>query len=152
MRQRTKSETLPRIDFYVLADQAHNARLLFACRLAEKAYGLGHKVYLHTESGEQAQQLDDLLWSFRQGSFVPHALYPASPEDDSPVLIGWTETPTIEADILINITQTVPAFFERFQRVAELVNQHPDTLAKSRERFRIYRNKGYSPISHRVGK
>jgi DNA polymerase-3 subunit chi len=150
VRLRIKSETLPRIDFYVLSNQALNGRLLLACRLAEKAYTLKHKVYLHTESGEQGRQLDDLLWSFRQGSFVPHALYPTSPEDRSPVLIGWTETPTIEADILINITHTVPVFFERFQRVAELVDQHPDTLAKSRERFRIYRNRGYSAISHKL--
>jgi DNA polymerase-3 subunit chi len=141
---------LPRIDFYVLSDQVLNGRLLLACRLAEKAYRLRHKVYLHTESGEQARQLDDLLWSFRQNSFVPHALYPPSPEDRPPVLIGWTETPTIAADILINITHTVPAFFEHFQRIAELVDQQPVTLAKSRERFRIYRNKGYSPLSHNV--
>ena len=140
----------PRIDFYVLPGQESKGRLLLACRLAEKAYGLGHRVYLHATSPEQARQLDDLLWTFRQGSFVPHTLCPPVEGDASPVSIGSDETPAGAADVLINLSDTVPAFFEHYQRVAELVDQQPSVLTKSRERFRFYRDRGYEPISHRL--
>jgi len=140
----------PRIDFYVLPGQEPNGRLLLACRLAEKAYGLGHRVYLHAAASEQARQLDDLLWTFRQGSFVPHTLCPPPEGDASPVSIGWDGTPAAVAEVLINLGDTVPAFFERYERVVELVDQQPPVLAKSRERFRFYRNRGYEPVSHRL--
>lgn len=140
----------PRIDFYVLPGQEPNGRLSLACRLAEKAYGLGHRVYLHAASPEQARQLDDLLWTFRQGSFVPHTLCPPAEGDASPVLIGSDATPPPAAQVLINLSDTVPAFFERYERVAELVDQQPSVLAKSRERFRFYRDRGYEPVSHRL--
>ena len=139
-----------RIDFYVLPGQEPNGRLSLACRLVEKVYGLGHRVYLHAASPEQARQLDDLLWTFRQGSFVPHTLCPPAESDASPVLIGSEETPPSTAQVLINLSDTVPAFFERYERVAELVDQPPSVLAKSRERFRFYRDRGYEPVSHRL--
>jgi DNA polymerase-3 subunit chi len=139
-----------RIDFYVLPGQEPEGRFLLACRLAEKAYELGHKVYIHTASAGQAERLDDLLWTFRQGSFVPHTLYPPVEGDLSPVLIGWDEVPAVEAEVLINLTDAVPTFFERFERVAELVDQNPQTLTQSRERFRFYRERGYAPTSHKL--
>jgi DNA polymerase-3 subunit chi len=138
-----------RVDFYILSQQAPNARALLACRLAEKIYKLGHTVYIHTESAQHGQQLDDLLWTFRQGSFVPHGLYPPAADDHSPVLIGWTTEPA-EADVLVNMTHDVPKFFEHFARVVELVDQDTYTLAQSRIRFRFYREQGYEPQSHRL--
>lgn len=140
----------PRIDFYVLPGQEPKGRLLLACRLAEKAYGLGHRVYLHAASAEQARQLDDLLWTFRQGSFVPHTLCPPAEGDASPVSIGSDETPAATAAVLINLGDAAPVFFERYERVVELVDQQPPVLAKSRERFRFYRDRGYEPVSHRL--
>jgi DNA polymerase-3 subunit chi len=140
---------VPQIDFYVLPGQAPDGRALLACRLAEKAYRLGHTVYIHAGSAEQAHYLDDLLWTFRQGSFVPHALYPPPPEDRSPVLIGWRDDAPA-AVVLINLAPQAPPFFERFARVAELVDQNPQTLSESRDRFRCYRDRGYAPASHKL--
>lgn len=141
---------MPRIDFYLLPDHSPHGRSLLACRLAEKAYSLGHRVYIHAVSAEQARALDDLLWTFRQGSFVPHALYPVLDAEPPPVLIGWEEHPDLAAEVLINLAHQVPAFFERFERVAELTDQDEQTLNQSRERFRFYRERGYPPQLHRL--
>lgn len=159
---------MPRVDFYILPDQSPQGRELLACRLTEKAYRLGHKVYIHAASIEQARLLDDLLWSFRQGSFIPHALYPA--ESDgllTPVLIGWQENAKaiaqwLDADtlgvtrkpsaetMLINLSPEVPPTFARFERVAEVVDQNPQVLEKSRQRFRYYRDRGFPPESYKL--
>ena len=132
----------PRIDFYVLPDQQENGRALLACRVADKAYSLGHTVYLFTASEAQAAALDDLLWTFRQDSFIPHERYP--------LVIGTAAPAEVNAQVLINFTLALPDGFERFERVVELVDQQPEVLAKSRERFKQYRERGCAPESHRL--
>lgn len=141
---------MPRIDFYVLPDQKENGRALLACRLADKAYGLGHTVYVFTASEAQAAALDDLLWTFRQDSFVPHERYPLVGEEGSPVLVGTAAPATVEAQVLINLADALPEGFERYERVIELVDQHPEVLAQSRERFRQYREQGCAPETHKL--
>ena len=141
---------MPRIDFYVLPDQKENGRALLACRLADKAYGLGHTVYLFTASEARATALDDLLWTFRQDSFVPHERYPLVGEEGSPVLVGTAAPATVEAQVLINLADALPEGFERYERVVELVDQHPEVLAQSRERFRQYREQGCAPETHKL--
>jgi len=141
---------VPRIDFYVLPDQKDNGRALLACRVTDKAYSLGHTVYILTTSEAQAAALDDLLWTFRQDSFIPHERYPLAGEESSPVLVGMALPAEVDAQVLINFTDVLPEGFERFQRVVELVDQHPEGLAKSRERFRQYRERGLTPETHKL--
>ncbi len=141
---------VPRIDFYVLPDQKENGRALLACRLADKAYGLGHTVYLFTASEARAAALDDLLWTFRQDSFVPHERYPLVGEEGSPVLVGTVAPATVEAQVLINLADALPEGFERYERVVELVDQHSEVLSQSRERFRQYREQGCAPETHKL--
>jgi DNA polymerase-3 subunit chi len=64
---------MTRVDFYILPPGDERQRLVFACRLTEKAYRQGLTVYLRAGDETTASQLDQLLWTFRQGSFVPHA-------------------------------------------------------------------------------
>ncbi|MDG4548915.1 MAG: DNA polymerase III subunit chi [Candidatus Contendobacter sp.] len=142
--------TVPRVDFYVLPDQRANGRALLACRLVEKAYGLGHTVYLLAGSEAQAAALDDLLWTFRQDSFIPHERYPLVGEEGSPVLIGTVLPAEANAHVLINFTDRLPEGFERYERVVELVDQTPDVLAQSRERFRQYRERDCAPETHKL--
>ena len=141
---------VPRIDFYVLPDQRANGRALLACRLADKAYSLGHTVYVLAGSEAQAAALDDLLWTFRQDSFIPHERYPLVGEESSPVLIGTVLPAEATAQVLINFAGRLPEGFERYERVVELVDQHPEVLAKSRERFRQYRERGLTPETHKL--
>lgn len=140
----------PRIDFYVLAEARDNSRALLACRLADKAYRLGHTVYIAASSEAQAATLDDLLWTFRQDSFVPHERYPLISAEGSPVLIGVAAPTEVTAQVLINFTDALPDGFERYERVVELVDAHPDVLAASRERFKHYRERGFAPETHKL--
>lgn len=140
---------MTRVDFYVLPDADPAQRPLLACKLAEKAYGQGLKVYIHTADAGEAARLDELLWTFKAGSFVPHALQ-SEATDAPPVLIGHDHEPSGHIDVLINLGDDIPRFFSRFERVAELVDQRTELLAQSRERFRYYRERGYEPNTHRL--
>ena len=92
---------MTQVDFYILPDQTLNGRELLACRLAEKAFRQGRYLYIHTESESQSELIDELLWSFREGSFVPHLRAEQNNESNTPVLIGHEGEPPLETDVLI---------------------------------------------------
>ena len=139
---------MTRIDFYVLGGNGPNDRALLACRLAEKAFQRGHQVYIHTESPAQSRLLDDLLWTFRAGSFVPHG--PPEQAGEVPVVVGDGGEPDSHTGVLINLAPEVPLFFSRFARVAELVDQNDAQLKAGRERYRFYKERGYELASHKL--
>lgn len=136
---------MPKIDFYVLPQADSEARLRMVCRITEKAYSLGHRVHIHTESSDDAHKLDALLWTFRDRSFVPHAVEPEASEG-CPVTIGYGWTPS-RCEVLINLAAQTPAFFDRFERVAEVITQEAGARDAGRERYRFYRERGCE-LSH----
>ncbi|HHM04802.1 MAG TPA: DNA polymerase III subunit chi [Gammaproteobacteria bacterium] len=141
---------MTQVDFYVLDSGAAAAREQLACRLADKACRRNLRVYIHTATREDATRMDDLLWTFRPGSFVPHELARPGAEPAAPVLIGHGDDPGDEHGVLINLDQTVPPFFSRFERVAEVVDGSPQGKQNARERFRFYRDRGYALSTHHV--
>lgn len=143
-----------RVSFYVLSGSGPAARLGFACRLAEKAWKLDHRIFAHTASPDMAEQLDTLLWTFRQGSFVPHELLVPGRQPVAPIAIGsGTGDGDLmpAADLLINLGDDVPAFHARYARIAEIVDASPDGRAAGRTRHRYYRAQGLEPETHETG-
>ena len=141
---------MTRIDFYVLSSQGDDARLNFACRLTDKAFGLGQHVFLHAGDDLQARRLDDMLWTFKAGSFVPHALADARSEPE-PVQIGsGSEPANAQWDVLINLAHEVPEFFSRYQRVAEVIDEQPERRSQGRDRYRFYKERGYQIHTHNM--
>ena len=140
-----------RVDFYVLAAADDAARMRFACRLAEKACHLKHRIHLHTDSAGDASALDELLWTFRQGSFVPHEIVVLGLPARSPVTIGHGGNPPPPGDLLINLAGAVPDFAGQFTRVAEIVDGSEQGRRLGRERFRSYRERGQEPATHNIG-
>ncbi len=142
---------MARVDFYILQAGAPTDRLRFACRLAEKAYRAGHRVFIQTANREQTVLLDELLWTFRAGSFVPHTSSGATPATDAPpVVIGEQHHPGEATDLLVNLTNAVPDIFRSYQRVAEIIDQHEDTKKSGRDRFRFYKDNGCEPETHAI--
>ncbi len=140
-----------RIDFYILSQSGESERTAFACRLAEKAYRLANTVHIHTASQAEAARLDDLLWTFRDGSFVPHELLDTDVEGaESPVTIGCVGNVEGGRDLLINLSDDIPEFAGSFARVAELVSADEQCRQVSRRRFAAYREMGHTPNTHHV--
>ena len=139
---------MPRIDFYILKDRLGEAPQAFACRLAEKAYRQGHRLYIHFDGEDQLRHFDELLWTFRQGSFVPHARQ--DDDDEAPVRLGCGDVPP-EGDVLLNLSRQAPGFYGRFQRVLEVVGADEGQVADGRARFRYYRQQGETPVIHNQG-
>lgn len=71
---------VPRVDFYLVTETGAQAPLLLCCRLLEKAYQQQHKVYVQTPSQQEAEALDELLWTFKDECFIPHNLQGEGPK------------------------------------------------------------------------
>jgi DNA polymerase-3 subunit chi len=141
---------MPRIDFYLIQDKNPKARLDFACRLIEKAYKSRHRIYIHTENQADAHTLDELLWTFREDSFLPHNLLGDGPEPAPPIQIGYQIKPDKQRDILINLSQGVPEFYTQFSRVIELVSTDETIQTVCREHYRMYRANGFDITTHKL--
>ncbi|MBT8135836.1 MAG: DNA polymerase III subunit chi [Gammaproteobacteria bacterium] len=141
---------MTRVDFYILDDDSGDGLQRFACRLVDKAWGRGMRCFINTATPDQAARLDELLWTFRDISFLPHAIAPAAESARLAALIGNDSEPDTELDLLINLSPEVPTWFSRFERVAELVDNHDDRRKAGRERFRFYRDRGYQLESHNI--
>ncbi len=141
----------PRIDFYLVEEPGADAGDATACRIAETVWRRGHRVHLHADSRESARRLDDLLWTWRDESFVPHSVCGADEAaGGAPVTIGWGTLPGFADDVLLNLDSRVPDGFERFARVAEVVGGADSARAAGRERFRRYRALGCELKTHRL--
>jgi DNA polymerase III subunit chi len=144
-----------RVDFYVLQEASSAGRLKLACRLAEKAY-LAAQVALvwHTDPHE-LKELDDLLWTFMEGSFVPHDFLISGPSpsasiQESPVLLSAGTPPPRTVDIIINLAPELPACLGQTRRVAEIIDGDDTRRRAGRARFKAYRDLGIQPASHNV--
>lgn len=137
-----------RVDFYLLQQTAGSARWLLACRLLEKAYLKGHKVFVYCNNQHDAEHLDELLWTFKEDSFIPHNLQGEGPEPSPAVQIGFNDDPRGYHDILLNMSDTIPQFYKRFQRVMEIVGDEEDAKERSRQHYREYKAKQCELYTH----
>ncbi len=115
-------------------------------RLADKAFQQGHRIFINAVDEAQARTLDELLWSFRPASFLPHGLH--GQEHSDTIAIGWGQEPDNHNDLLINLQLDIPSFFSRFARVAEVVTQDPASLQALRESWKFYKERGYQLEKH----
>lgn len=143
---------MTRVDFYVLGQDSEQARLLLACRIAEKAMLQEQRVFIHA-GADLTRRLDELLWTFSQDSFVPHRVVSGEETEPppEPVLIGTGDCAASgHWQVLINLADDVPDFFSRYDRVVEPVDGNPARRQQSRERYKFYRDRGYPLSTHQI--
>ncbi len=142
---------MTRVDFYILSGETAAGLQRLACKLVDKAWQRGMRTLINVADADSAAQLDELLWTFRDVSFLPHARSGGGTEGAGlAALIGCNEEPEQQLDLLINLGPKVPTFFSRFERVAELVDSEPQRRDAGRERFRFYRDRGYPLDTHNL--
>ena len=138
------------VDFYLLGAADPRARLTTACRIAEKACDQGLRVAVRTASPSETAELDDLMWTFSDRSFVPHVVWPTEPDvvAATPVVVGSANLPATHRDVLINLAPDAPADFSAYARICEVVGGDEDARKAGRLRWRTYRDAGCVPEAH----
>ncbi|HEU4603057.1 MAG TPA: DNA polymerase III subunit chi [Steroidobacteraceae bacterium] len=142
---------MPRVDFYVLSEETADARLRCACRLIEKATDLDHRVYVQTNSVDLSRRIDDLLWTYSDRTFLPHDVWNGeTPDALSKVLIGEQDAPDSHRQLLVNLADQAPANLDSYTRIIEIVDADPERKRLSRERYKLYREKGCALETHNL--
>lgn len=138
------------VDFYVLASPAQSAHQL-VCRLAMMAWEQGHRVAVIATDQDEAESLDETMWDFPAGRFLPHQWGTDSANTPISINVSGTDIPP-DHDVVINLADTAVPEPVRFSRLLEIVPGAEQKRLASREKFREYRNLGLSPASHTIGK
>jgi DNA polymerase-3 subunit chi len=141
-----------RVDFYILKSAAAKQRWTFACRLTEKAYLRDMRVVIVNDTLADAQALDDLLWTFNERSFVPHKICLDEQSLDPATKVHLTVEPATVADgdLLVNLTARLPLHFERYARIAEIIDADEERRRLGRERFKSYRDLKVALETHQL--
>lgn len=140
-----------RVDFYVLPGSDPRARLVLACRIAEKAYLSGQRVFGWLDDVIALQAFDDVLWTFADRSFVPHEIFSSEQQwQHTPVLVSCSAQPQAPFDLLLNLGDDVPAAAQQAGRIVELVDADEARRRAGRNRFRHYRDRGLTPETHNI--
>jgi DNA polymerase-3 subunit chi len=142
-----------RVDFY-LVNGDRRARDVTVCRIADKAFREGHRVHVLAGGADEAAQIDDLMWTFSDGAFVPHARADQLRPDQEPppVLISEVEPAGgTNGAVLITLGDAAPDDLQGYARVVEVVDADETARARARARFRVYRDRGLALHTHELG-
>ncbi|MFM1885037.1 MAG: hypothetical protein RL026_194 [Pseudomonadota bacterium] len=141
------------VEFHVLDEPSEAARLRAACRLVEAAYTARQPVLAWCADAAQLQALDELLWTFRDGAFVPHEACDgqATGPDEAPVrLYCGAPCPAAGGDaVLLNLRETAVPADCGAGRLIEVIDGDPARRTAGRERFKAYRERGLAPAHHK---
>jgi len=148
------SNKLTDINFYVGKQDSLDGRLLIACKLVKMAVKRNLHVHIHTDNERTSQTLDTLLWTEEAHSFLPHAIIDeeqdSSAEKLDAITLSHHVEPITNCDYLINLSNIRPAFFSRYKKMAEIIDQDQAILTAGRERYAFYRDRGYTLEYHQL--
>ena len=125
-------------------------KLAYACRLLRKAVAAGSRVVV-TAPADALARLDTLLWTFSQTDFVAHVRQPAEAAALAASPVVLTEAPAQalpHRQVLLNLGTQLPAGFDRYQRVIEVVSLDDEDRQLARGRWQQYTELGYTIVRH----
>ena len=107
---------------------------------------------VRTSAPAETVEIDELMWTFSDRSFVPHGVWPADTDfaAATPVLITNGALPDSHRDVLVNLGTDVPADFATFSRVCEVVAGDEEARRRARLRWRGYKDAGLAPETHNL--
>jgi len=144
------------VDFYLLADPSLSADHL-ACRLAMMAWERRQRVFIVATTKAQLAKLDELMWEFPPGRFLPHAQVNDLVNDQNakktPVTMGLGSDlgPDLKgAVVVINLCPEAIPQAIRFERILEIVPFVTEQRDASRAKYKTYLQLGLKPQTHEI--
>ena len=139
---------MARADFYLIGKPRFREQpLLLVCELARKASDAGLPMLILCASMAQAEQLDDLLWSFDPDAYVAHQIVGADEdEEEVPVLLAAPEHDVALRPMVLNLREA--AVPDGFDRVLEVVPADDSARGPLRERWKQYVARGIEVAKH----
>ena len=101
--------------------------------LLEKTLERGWRAVVETGSADRATVLDAVLWTYRDDSFLPHAIAGEATDEEQPVLITTGSENGNGANVRFFVDRAVPQTAEGYERIVYLFSGHdPDAVTEAR--------------------
>ncbi len=139
------------IDFHFNAPD----KVMHACRLLRKAVRLHDAKLVVIGEPETLDAVDAALWALSPVDFIPHCRSDADPRviERSPVVLMNADAgPAPHRQVLINVGAALPAGFERFDRLIDIVSSESEDRQIGRGRWKHYATRGYAITAHDFAK
>ena len=113
-------------------------------KILERALSQNLKMVVRTASDERLTELDAALWTYDQGSFLPHgSTKEKNPEQHPIYLTTGLEVPN-KATVLI-LTENIDAEdISRFERCIDIFEEDRTAILRARDRWASRKTEGYS--------
>lgn len=141
------------ISFYILASESLEERYRFACRLIEKVYHRGQFCDVLLDNDENCAFFDDLLWTFRAGSFIPHERYnnqPFNAQVKQVFLRTPTSSPQNTHTLLCNLSAQLPKDWQTATRILEILDNSQSSKIAGRQRYTIYKQSQATLTTYKI--
>jgi DNA polymerase-3 subunit chi len=134
---------------FINLSQANSDALSAAARLAAYHQDQGRRVLIAAMDQAEAEKMDQRLWTFEQGSFVPHAVAGAEDQDREPVLIAIKPGNPNNADVLIFLHPPAAAISQDFSLAILLIpREECPELKACRDLYAKLRDAGQVEVAH----
>jgi DNA polymerase-3 subunit chi len=135
---------MTRVDFYFNVQD----KFRLAARLGSKAMEQSARLFVYTPDASATIQIETLFWTMGQTSFLPHCRSQHPLAHETPIIVDHEAKVIPHDDVLLNLGESHPPFFSRFQRLIEVVGCDADDKASARVRYKFYRDRGYEICDH----
>jgi DNA polymerase-3 subunit chi len=117
-----------------------------ACEIAEHTYAQGERLQIIALDEEQAVRLDDLLWTYKPDTFVPHGLWKSMNNDsDQPVVITTRKEQVPGIASLLTMDYCPIEMVRQFSVVIHVVVvDNQERLEASRRYWTLLKDAGFS--------
>ncbi|MHA1559722.1 MAG: DNA polymerase III subunit chi [Alphaproteobacteria bacterium] len=113
--------------------------------LLERCLERGWRAVVRTGTEERAEALDAHLWTYSDGSFLPHALDGGKNEVIEPVIVTTSSRNSNKAEVRFLVDGVPPDEDVDFKRIVVIFDGNDDTaVSQARRWWQDYRNSGHT--------
>jgi DNA polymerase III subunit chi len=114
-------------------------------KLLERAWMQGHRILVRAGSAERVEHLNLLLWTYEEGSFLPHGSERDGSAAAQPIWLTYDDTNPNSASMLVLVDSVEADDLAAFARCADLFDGNDaDAVEAARGRWRRAREAGHS--------
>ena len=114
-------------------------------KLLERAWMQGHRILVRAGSAERVEHLDALLWTYEEGSFLPHGSVRDGNAAAQPIWLTHDSDNPNRASMLVLVDSVEAEDLASFARCADLFDGNDaDAVDAARGRWRRARQAGHN--------
>ena len=135
---------MPEKVYFIVLNSAIKSRIV--CDLAEKCYQDDKRLVIYSDTKEICSNLDKMLWTWKQQSFIPHKYIPSLENSEyEPVILTNNIQSAGDYDTILLHDPLPIEKLNRFTNIIDFAEKYDtQALEASRDRYKKYRGQKYA--------